>query len=375
MKRPKLEYGNLKMKKSKHLTLLTGIFLFSVLVTIATPLIARVNGFNLILATQGNVEIKRSGWRKYRRAYIGTLVNFSDKLRLRQGAKAKVICTNLSFWNLRSEGEFPVSSGCSTTGQAKLRHGRNIVPTRAGNDQTIPYLISPRNTSILTFKPTLRWNPVAGATSYQVEVSGYRLNWKTEVQQSQVVYSGEQPLKPGFRYWVNITASNGKSNANEEGRFRGFTVLSNADRQELNTDITTLQQLNDDAKTIALTHLYRSNNLNANAIDLLEGLVKKDSNNVAVFQLLGSIYQKVGLNLLAKERYLAGLKFAIAQNNLEAQADINRLLGEVNESLDELKDALQSYETALVNYRKLGDEVQVEELQQKIDDIKGRIKR
>ena len=86
MKRPKLEYGNLKMKKSKHLTLLTGIFLFCVLVTIATPLIARVNGFNLILATQGNVQIKRSGWRKYRRAYIGTLVNFSDKLRLRQGA-------------------------------------------------------------------------------------------------------------------------------------------------------------------------------------------------------------------------------------------------------------------------------------------------
>lgn len=363
------------MKKSKHLTLLTGIFLFCVLVTIATPLIARINGFNLILATQGNVQIKRSGWRKYRRAYIGTLVNFSDKLRLRQGAKAKVICTNLSFWNLRSEGEFPVSSGCSTTGQAKLRHGRNIVPTRAGNDPTVPYLISPRKTAILTLQPTLRWNPVVGATSYQVQVLGDNVNWKTKVQQPQVVYSDKEPLKPGSSYWVKITANNGKSNAKEEKRFRQFKVLSDANRQRVNADISQLQQqaLNDEAKTIALAHLYRSNYLNADAIDLLEGLVKKGSDKVAIFQLLGSIYQRVGLNLLAKERYLEGLKLAIAQNNLEAQADINRSLGEVNESLDELKDALQSYETALVNYRKLGDRVQIEKLQKKIDDLKRRI--
>lgn len=373
------------MKKSKQLTKLPGILLILGLVLIPTSGLAGVRGVNFIFAISGKVWIKRAGFRQYRKVYLGSFVNPSDKLRLTRGASARVLCSNLSQTYLRSKSrQYTISGVCRTKGKSKIRRDSPYSSTRAGNDPTVPYLISPRNSAILTLQPTLRWNPVAGASSYQVEVSGYGLNWKTEVQQPQVVYSGEQPLKPGFRYWVKITANNGKSNAKEEGRFRGFTVLSDADRQRINADIATLRQqaliarlqqqaLKDEAKTIALAHLYRSNNLNANAIDLLEGLVKEGSDKVAVFQLLGNIYQKVGLNLLAKERYTAGLKLAIAQNNLEAQADIHRSLGEVNESLDELKDALQSYETALVNYRKLGDEVKVEELQQKIDDLKGRI--
>jgi tetratricopeptide (TPR) repeat protein len=113
--------------------------------------------------------------------------------------------------------------------------------------------------------------------------------------------------------------------------------------------------------------------LNADAIDLLEGLVKKGSQSSAVYQLLGSTYQQVGLNQLAKERYLSALQLAKAQKNLAGEAMVQASLGEVNEALDELKEALESYQAAQGSYQALGDEEKVRELQQKLDDLKGRI--
>jgi tetratricopeptide (TPR) repeat protein len=122
-----------------------------------------------------------------------------------------------------------------------------------------------------------------------------------------------------------------------------------------------------------LAHLYRSNELNAEAIAVLEKAVKEGNRTTAVYHLLGSIYQQVGLNLLAKEGYLTGLNLAKAEESWEAQGIIQESLGEVEEALDNLKSALQWYQEAQSSYRVLGDEGKVQKLQQKLDDLKGRI--
>ncbi len=355
------------------------ISLSLVLVPVATPGFSQQrqqHGLNFISEIKGSVEMKKPEWKSYQRAYGGETLSPSDKLRLAQGASAKVICDNLMSWDLNSKGEFEVSKGCpSTTRQVLRRPNAKTSPTRAGNDPTIPYLISPRNSAILTRQPTFRWNPVETATSYQVKVLGPDVNWSTQVNQPQVVYSSKQPLKPGSRYWVNITASNGVSNEKEEGRFRGFSVLNDADTKQVNAEIAQLQQeaLSNESKMLALAHLYRSNDLNADAIDLLEGLVKKGSRSTAVFQLLGSTYEQVGLNQLARERYLTALQRAKAERNLAGQAIIRASLGEVDVSLDQLKQAFQWFQDAQDNYQLLGDQRQVEELKQKMDDLKRRI--
>jgi hypothetical protein len=349
------------------------------LVSVSTPGFSQQRqqqGLNFISEIKGNVEIKKPEWKSYQRAYGGETLSPSDKLRLAQGTSAKVICDNLKAWVLNSKGEFEVSKGCpSTTRQVLRRANSKTSPTRAGNDPTIPYLISPRNSAILTRQPTLRWNPVEAVTSYQVQVLGPDVNWSTQVNQPQIAYSGKQPLKPGSRYWVTITASNGVSNEKEEGRFRGFSVLNDADTQQVKTDIAQLQQeaLSNESKMLALAHLYRSNDLNADVINLLEGLVKKGSRSTAVYQLLGSTYQQIGLNQLAKERYLTALQLAKAEKNLLGQAIIQASLGEVDVSLNQLKQALQWFKDAQDNYQLLGDQGQVEALQQKLDDLKRRI--
>lgn len=354
---------------------LTSTLLTLGLVAIATPGLTGQKGLNIIFAVQGNVSIKREGRSSYQRIYIGALVNTLDKLRLDNKASVKVLCDNLQIWNIGSQGEIPVSQGCtSVVNTILIRPGSRLAPTRAGSDPSIPYLISPRDSGILARQPMLRWNPVAKATSYQVRVLGPGINWQTQVKQPQVVYGGES-LKPGFRYWVTVTANNGASNQQEEGRFRGFSVLSDADRQRINTEVTQLQQqpLDNEVKALTLAHLYRGNKLNADAINLLESWVKKGSQNATVFHLLGSIYQDVGLNQLAQERYLTGLKLATAQKNLETQAITQASLGEVNVALDKLQDAVQWYQAALGSYRQLGDTGEVGKLQQKLNELKGRV--
>lgn len=361
-----------KILQSKQIWNLILVFLTLVGVTIATPGLS-VGGLNFIFSVQGNASVKRVDRSNYQPIYVGAFVSSTDRLRLSNDARVGVLCDNLQAWWVGSQGEFPISQGCGSSSGSNFRPGSKRAPTRSGSDPTIPYLLSPRDSAILIRQPMLRWNSVAGAESYKVRVLGPNVNWQTEVKQSQVVYGGAS-LKPDLRYWVSITASNGASNQQEEGRFRGFSVLSDTDNQKVNAAIARLKQqpLDDDARMFALAHLYRSNKLNADAIDVLEGLVKKGSQNGSVFHLLGNIYQDVGLNQLARERYLMGVKLATTQNNLELQAMTQASLGEVDVALYKLQDARQWYQSALKIYRQLEDAEKVKELQQNLDKLQGK---
>jgi hypothetical protein len=355
------------MQKTQKLNRLIGILFGVFLVSFSTPGFAQKQGLNFISELKGKVEILRYGRKNYQPAYPGDFLNPADKLRLAQGASATVVCNNLSIWNPKSQGEFDLDKGCQSRNRTVLiRQGSNTSDTRAGNDSRIPYLISPRNTAIGNQQSTLSWNPVKGATSYKVQISGGEINWTTNVNQPMVVYSGKSPLKPSVFYEVVITANNGISTKDIDDPT--FFVLSDSDIQQVKTDIAQLQQqsLSNESKTIALAHLYRSKDLNADAIDVLEKLVKGGSKTTAVYQLLGSIYQHIGLNLLATERYLEGLKLAQAEKNLEAQASIQVSLGEVDETLNQSQQALQRYQAAMASYRTLGDEEQVRVLEEKL---------
>lgn len=347
-------------------------FVASGLIAFSKPALSNAKTPIIIFRISGNVQIKRPSWTKYQRAFDGTLVNSSDKLRLAKGASAKVRCTYSWIWNVPSPGESSVSQGCPNSKPVLRRPNSNTLPTRAGDDPTIPYLISPRNSSILTDKPQLRWNPVEGVTNYKVQLSGPGVDWQTEVNQPQVVYSGKQPLKPGNRYWVIITADNGETRKNDKA---GFTLMSEADSQRVKAEIAKLEQqgLKGEAKTIALAHLYRSNDLYGDAIDLLSGFIQKDNASTAVYQLLGSTYQQVRLNLLAREQYLTALKSAKIQKNWEAQAIIQTSLGEIDFSFNKFQEALGWYQAAQVAYRELGDRTSEEKLQEKINQTKERI--
>jgi hypothetical protein len=353
------------------LIVLVSIGLFGVQ---SSPAFAGDSGFHLISEVKGEVKIQRVGRKKDQVAHVGDRLQTMDKLKLGKGGAAKVLCQNTLFWNPKTAGIFPVSGGCQTVGRVILTpiDGGIILP-RSPNDPAIPYIISPRNTVVLETQPLLRWSPVEGVQRYQVEVSGSGIRWTTEVSLPQVVYGGNLPLKPGVRYRVTVTADNGSSSQSDAAT--GFTVLDKTAAEQIKTDIMTLQQkvLSEEAKILAVAHLERSNQLYATAIERLTQWLDKGNRSAAANQLLGDLYWQVGLSQLARKSYTIGLELMKQDDNLEGQATILASLGQVDESLDHLKLAIQWLEAAQKNYRSLGDEEKVHEIQGKVADLKQRV--
>ena len=360
--------------------------LFSLLtLTQTAPGLTQSRSLNILSEVRGTVYIKRARYNRAQRAYGGEFLGYSDRLKLGQGAAAKVLCTNLAIWNPRSRGEFSVSRGCPSVGAMILpESSRDVV--RADGDFTKPYIISPRvprnsNIKILDQQPTLRWNSVEEATYYQVELQELTLDgltpiWTTETTESELVYRGEARLKPETYYQLIVKAYQGNSQIGEDSSF--FPIVSIATAQEVREKIVELekeQSLSEDAKALALARLYQSYDLNAAAVQVLEGLVEQGDQLTTVYQLLGDSYQQMGLFELAKAQYLTALAQAETEENLDTQAQIQISLAQIEEELEKLETAFDLLQAAQANYRILGDEEQVANLQSDLDKLQVRLAR
>ncbi|NEQ62776.1 MAG: tetratricopeptide repeat protein, partial [Moorea sp. SIO4A1] len=258
---------------------------------------------NYVSEIKGDVRLKRSEWNRYQKANVGYQLNPSDQLKLSAGASAKVLCSNSRVWSVPAGKVSLVSDGC---GLGQLMKRRRDSPRRHPRDsnQIIPYIISPRNTALLTKRPILRWNAVKGATRYRVLVqdAGLTLEWQTETSNTEIEYSGP-PLQPDSYYLVTVETDTGKSSEEEQGADVSFTLLDAQNAESVRTEVAQLKQqpLSQQVEGLGLASLYEKYyNLKAQAIALLEGLVKGRSETVAVYQLLGDLYLDVGLNQQAK---------------------------------------------------------------------------
>lgn len=363
------------MQKPMTFKTLTGVVFSLMWLGLAVPDLAPAQtnpALNFISEIQGNVQIKRSQWNGYHKANVGDLLAPSDQLQLGTGASAKVMCSNLSVWHLRGNSRAKVSDGCSSGILTLTRPNSNRVSSRAPNE-TIPYVISPRNTVLLTNRPILRWNKVPGTTRYKVRVqdAGLTLNWQAETSDTQIEYSGEPPLQSDSYYRLIVETDTRNSSEEEEGTDLTFTLLDVQKAESVRTGVTKLkqQQLTQEIEGLALAHLYQSYDLKAEAIELLQGLVKQGSQATAVYQLLGNLYLQVGLSEQAKSPYVRALELAKGTQDLEGQAEAKVGLGQVEYGLGKKTEAIEWLNQAQTNYQNLGDSTKVEEVQQWIKNF------
>lgn len=352
--------------------ILTGVSLSLLLPGLVSPSWANPTVLNFISEIKGDVRLKRSQWNGYQKANMGDLLNPSDQLQLSAGASATVMCNNLRVWVVPAGKVSLVSDGCPSGTPIVTRPNSRRSPSRAPNE-TIPYIISPRNTALLTNRPILRWNEVPGATRYQVRVqdAGLTLDWQTETSNTQIEYPGEPPLQPDSYYLLIVETDNGKSSEEEQGTDLSFTLLDAQKTESVGTEVAQLkqQQLTQEVEGLTLAYLYQSYDLKAEAIELLEGLVKQGSETAAVYQLLGDLYLQVGLNQQAKTPYLQALEIAQRTEDLEGQAKAQFGLGKVEYGLGKKTETIEWLTQAQTNYQKLGDRSKVEEVQQWIKDF------
>lgn len=354
--------------------LIRGI-IFAVIVGFPLESLNQTLPIHTIFEVQGTVLVEKEQWTQPQPANVGLTLRSDDKLEVKANSSVKVICSNTLIWEVRP-GKYNVSSGCPPGISVILLPGTNTDTLRAPGDvkteetlARLPYLITPRNSSILTNRPLLRWNAVEGATNYIVRIDG--VNWETETNQTEIDYSGDTSLQPEWRYRVTIVADNGKSSQSDA--VVGFTVLDESTQQIVLEAKETISQqsLSPEEEGLILGKLYRGYKLYADGIEILEELVKQDSQSFAIYQLLGDIYLDTGLPQLAKKPYEKALELTTGTNNLSAQADIQTGLGIAYYNLGNEDEALQWLEKAKSSYTELGDSLQVEELEEIISSILG----
>jgi hypothetical protein len=332
-------------------------------------------GINIIFEIKGNAIVQKKQWKKPQAAEVGLTLSLDDTLEVKANSSVKIVCSNTKIWIVKT-GIYSLSSGCPS-GMPVIRLPGIAInnDTLRGDGQTeevlakLPYLITPRNSFILTNKPLLRWNAVQWARNYTVKIDS--VNWETQTDKTEIIYSGTTPLQRERRYRVIIEADNGVSSKSDDTV--GFTILDEANQKTVLEAKKSIeeQSLSPDEKGLVLAHLYRGYELYGDAIEVLEELIKQGSQSFGIYQLLGDIYLETGLPPLAKKSYYKALGLTTRTENLSALADIQTGLGKVYYGLGKDDEAVQWLEKAKASYGELGDSVQVQELGKFINSISG----
>ncbi|PSR19414.1 hypothetical protein C8255_02055, partial [filamentous cyanobacterium CCP3] len=230
---------------------------------------------------------------------------------------------------------------------------------RGGSAPAIPYVIAPRLDTVLSPTPALRWNPVEGAETYRVSLQTRRGPlWELETDQTAIPYPEDQPpLTPGTLYTLVVETDSRSSSTDDPPELR-FNLLTGDRAAAAQTDIAAVEAMDlpDMVKTLILVEdVYPRYELTAAAMDALEGLVAAGCETAKVRRLLGDLYLKSGLRLLAEQNYDTALALALATENLEEQVLAQYGLGTLYARVEEPEKAIEYLEAAQAGALALGD--------------------
>lgn len=321
---------------------------------------------HLVVAVQGELSIKRQGWSTYAPALLGTVLHNGDLLRLDGAAQATVVCADLSIASVPGGvGGVP----CKVARPVLVYDGSLVNPTRGIPSGDFPLVVTPRKTKLLNPHPTLRWTPIAGATSYQVSVRGQGVSWSAEVSSgTDTAYPADAPaLVAGATYKV-VVAAGGRSSEEETLPGLGFTLLKPDEAAAVRDAEAKIRALGlpDEPTFLLQGNLYVSQGLYAEAIEQYAA-ISSTSQEPAVQRSLGDVYLTLGLNRLAEASYLQALERSEQANDVEGQALAQYALGRIDEALGNVGEAARRLQKTQDLYRQLGDEKTVKAIQSRLE--------
>lgn len=376
------------------------LFLLIAIASVAPVAVAQSSAANLprtarIQSIIGKGKVRIDGESPPRKFMAGvrTELNKGDLIFPEKGVRVTILCPDGS----RRSVSAGVPSGLGTiclVWRTDATRGTQDPNVAGGIDSSIPYLITPRHTLLLSATPLLRWNPVVGANQYTVEVrSPTSTVWKTQTRETQISYAGK-PLEPGTTYSLVVTTNMGRSSQEDKtpgGELTAsldFKVLRPSEAKEVRTMTEKLLQSNPQDETAALmlaTYYgdyvlpsgaiaayglsqdnYQTYSLSAEAIALLETQVHQGKQSPALYRTLGDLYWQTGLLRLAGEAYTTAIAQVQTPEDLEEWTLASYGLGKVYAVLKEPQQTLQCLTQARVGFVFLGNGEKVKELDRQI---------
>jgi hypothetical protein len=349
-----------------------------------------------IESVTGKVLLKRRTWSDFVPVAILTTLEEQDQIRVAKGSRVRVMCPNRNhpFWT--SDEPIGVKRLCGGWELTRNR-GSQAAATLGGVDASIPYLISPRHTLLLSHKPTFRWNRVIGATQYIVQVKNSRGTvWEATTQNSQIIYPGNPVLEPGVAYSVIVKASTGKSSEQDGVKQRptaiDFRILRAAAAEEVKKKVTAITQnsLSPDVTALMLASFYGdyvlpasvaqtyelsdrtvdTYSLTTDAIDVLESQIKQGKKSPALYRTLGNLYWQIGLVRPAIECYSQALDLIQSPEDLEEWTLAQYSLGLIYAAIDDTANAHNHYRQARAGFLFLSDAQRANAIQRRIEKKK-----
>jgi hypothetical protein len=333
---------------------------------------ASVEAEHLISEIRGDLRVKKQEWDHFKTAQVNMSLRDGDLLNLAVGSEAKVTCSDLNV--------FPVPVGtrgvpCNVAQPVLRRRDSLVVMPRDEPTGEFPIVISPRMTTLLRERPTIRWTPVVGVPTYRVSIRG--TDWSTYVTgKTEVIYpSDAPPLQPGKPYSVVVMAD---TRSSDEERLLGlrFTLIGPEEARRMREAQEKIEGLDlaDQQRRFLVAKLYASsddpaNALNAEAIEQLEDLATATTES-AVLRFLGELYLRTGLNHLAEERYARALELALVTNSVDGQALAQFALGQLAEASGRRDEAVEHLQQAVELYEQLGDARMTEEVQGRLNALR-----
>ena len=284
----------------------------------------------------------------------------------------------------------------SNTRAGGKRTGRII----GGNDESVPYVISPRNAWIREPGPehpyTIRWNPVEGVNSYTVRLWRWTFErdqpdlalWETTVENAnQLPFPAQVSLEPGNYYSIEVVTDTGVSSDLDDGYYEsGFQLLFEEDYEELRsqlidatptvpTDSTPPNRELLEETALARAGVFFLEEMYADALAVLQSLADSPAASDLVYTALGDTYSQSGLNQLAINAYQQALTLATAKSDRLSEATTRVNLANVYATLGLFDDALEQLNQARNAYEQLNEETEIARLDRRIDVISNLLSR
>jgi tetratricopeptide (TPR) repeat protein len=320
------------------------------------------------------------------RPTAGTRIYPGDKLRTAQNGQLTIQCADLGIKAIASS-ENQLNSCLLASKKSKSDCSTDLIkcPDRGDgkitwNSAPIPYIISPRNTKLLNNKPILRWNPVAGATSYKLSLreNEAKLNWEMTVSSTEAVYPGEPALKPGASYKLIVVANTGVSSENAVGEGdTEFSLLDEGEVERVKSEVSAIdkQVPNESAKKLAISNVYLNTSAIAEAIELLESLPKTGVETPPIYRSLGDLYLE-RLQLVPQAEFYYSKAINVAKpDDIEELTEARYGLGQVHSSMRNNIEAMGYLRMAKDGFQSLGDLPMVEKVEKQLRDLQRREER
>lgn len=313
----------------------------------------------------GTASIENAAYQRLRMAHPGTTLRVGDLIRPSSNTVVVIRCYSGSVRRVRSL--VGLGDVCPDS------VGRRFSQTGRGEDDFLLFLngLFTYATQTREAQPLLQWNPVAGATTYQVQMlQGESVIWEDTVEGTNLAYEGPE-LEPGGRYTLVVSVMD---EAGVEQPFRLLLRrLSQDEDAALQTALDQLdgENLSDEGRAIAQAQILmgvdyadelfpETVGLVMEAIATLKAVVNSGNETPYLHRVLGDLYLQTGQLDQAEYHYGRVIALTYEQTDLSSRAAAWVGLANLAAAEGDRNTARQQLQLAQVNYGAIeaGDRVE-----------------